>query len=87
MIHAGFFIELRFTTNADTPGVERLAISHVRRDFGLHPSHMLTAAEVTETATSLLGPQTLFCVKGYTRSLAAFTVMVACRECPPILEA
>ena len=54
---------------------------------GLHPTHMLTASEVTETASGLVGPQGIFCVKGYTRSLAAFTVMVACRECPCIMEA
>ena len=86
MIHA-VVPQPRFCTSADQAGTERLAISHLRRDYGLHPTHMLTASEVTETASGLVGPQGIFCVKGYTRSLAAFTVMVACRECPCIMEA
>ena len=77
----------RFLTDADQPGVERLSISAIRRDFGLQPTHLFSASDIAAENAALLGPQALFCVKGYTRSLAAFVVMVSCREVPSILEA
>ena len=87
----GYVLEVanrRFQTNANTPGVERLAISASRPDVGLGPRHRLSSQDIAAAQTStLLNPMDLVCVKGWTRCFCAVTVMVAAFEVPAFLEA
>lgn len=69
-----------FQTDANLGGVEKLSVSCMRPEIGCKPRHEFQASEVNAESASLLPPLHAFMIKGYTRSLAAVTLMVAAWE-------
>lgn len=70
---------MRFLTNPDVPGTEKLAISSFRTEKGVKPPFPLKAEQVGYPANSL-APQSAFMVKGWSRSMAAWTILLAAYE-------
>ena len=70
----------RLLTDAGIPGVERLAASCIRPEFGLAPRFLLSTSAIRSDLSHMLAPMNVLFVKGWTRSLAAFTVLLAAYE-------
>lgn len=76
-----FKFVVRFRTDPDIPGVEKLAISNCRLEAGCRPTFMIPASKVAPAyGKGLLGAQQAFMVKGWSRSLAACTILLAAYE-------
>ncbi|CAE7894971.1 unnamed protein product, partial [Symbiodinium microadriaticum] len=73
-------VALRLLTDAGIPGVERLAASCIRPEFGLAPRFLLSTSAIRSDLSHMLAPMNVLFVKGWTRSLAAFTVLLAAYE-------
>lgn len=67
-----------FTTDASTPGVERLAVSSLRPDAGCAPDHRFDAAALG--ADGLLEPAGVMMAKGWSRSCCMHAVLLCIRE-------
>ncbi|CAK8985662.1 unnamed protein product [Durusdinium trenchii] len=74
--------EHRFLTDPDTPGVEKLVISACRPEANICPPHNITNADICCNDKRGLEPMNLMYVKGWSRSLAALTVLVCMWDCP-----
>ena len=77
----------RLQTNADHPGVERLTVTQTIREYQLHASLLVSATEIMGEPCDLTDGCSVFMIKGWTRSIAAFTVMLAAWESPEFLQA
>ena len=77
----------RLKTNASIPGVERLSISSMRPDAGCKPPFSIPPTQVGDYDDGVLWPLHAFMVKGWSRSLAAVTVMLCAYEEPSFLQA
>lgn len=74
-------LRLRFLTDADIAGTERLAVSEIKKDYATqHIS--LDTAEISDSAKGLLGPMTVFLVKGWSRCLCAVVCLLHAYEDP-----
>ena len=80
-------IFLRFTTDANLGGVEKLSITSTRPSLGLEPAFDILATEVDDAYSGLLQPQQFVYVKGWSRSIAALCVMLCHREDKDFAEA
>lgn len=65
---------------------EKVAISHLRPDFGCHPPHMFDAMDIPGSK-SLIAPHGVFCVKGWTRTYCLSVILLATYECEELLKA
>ncbi|CAK8992462.1 unnamed protein product [Durusdinium trenchii] len=86
-IHVGSLLRkllglLGFLTDPDTPGVEKLVISACRPEANICPPHNITNADICCNDKRGLEPMNLMYVKGWSRSLAALTVLVCVWDCP-----
>lgn len=71
----------RFLTCPDQPGVEKLAVSATRPDHGCRSPHCIAADKVDPLyGGSTLQLQSAFMVKGWSRSVAGLTVLLAAYE-------
>ena len=70
----------RLQTDSSLPGVERLVISALRKEQGLKPKFEFTPEDVSQEAVGLLDPHGCFIVKGWSRALAATTILLAAYE-------
>ena len=70
----------RFCTDSSIPGVERLVISSLRKQHGLEPKFELTTQDISVEADQMLAPHGCFIVKGWSRALAATTILLAAYE-------
>ena len=77
---------LRLQTDADKAGVERLAVTQPRPDIGMKPSLDILPGDVNGECSSMLPPLSAAMVKGFTRCMAAWTVILCSKECPQFLE-
>ena len=77
----------RLKTDASIPGVERLSISSMRPDAGCNPPFSIPPTQVGDYDDGVLWPLHAFMVKGWSRSLAAVTVMLCAYEEPSFLQA
>ena len=77
----------RLKTDAAIPGVERLSISSMRPDAGCKPPFTIPPTQVGDYDDGVLWPQHAFMVKGWSRSLAAVSVMLCAYEEPSFLQA
>ena len=77
----------RFVTDANVAGTEKLAVTAPRADIGLNPDFVLDAADIDAACDGLLHPQQLVYVKGWSRAIAALTVMLCRYENPEFAEA
>jgi hypothetical protein len=69
-------------------GVERLSISSMRPDAGCKPSYNIPPSNLGgECSDDMLWPQHAFMVKGWSRSVSALTVLLACWEDSEFFEA
>lgn len=71
---------LRFQTDANLGGVEKLSISEMRPDFGCRPPFDMSTVEIAPECAGLLAPLGAFMVKGWTRCVCAVTCMLAAYE-------
>lgn len=77
---------LRFLTDSNLGGVEKLCISGAVA--GMNRSKpAITCLDVGATDAALIGPMSLIYVKGWTRSLAALAVLLAAFENEGVFEA
>ncbi|CAE7233926.1 unnamed protein product, partial [Symbiodinium pilosum] len=76
-----------FVTDANIAGTEKLAVTAPRPDIGLSPDFVLDAADIDAACDGLLHPQQLVYVKGWSRAIAALTVMLCRYENPEFAEA
>lgn len=76
----------RFLSDANLPGVEKLAISSLRPDAGIQPSHVVSCEDIGIDAR-FVPPHGVMMVKGWARSVAAVTVMLAMYENEELREA
>lgn len=62
---------LRFSTDPDTPGAEKLAVAEILPAYisGTRPS--FSAVDICQESKSLLAPMSLFHVKGWTQGHVA----------------
>ena len=81
------WLALRFQTNPDAGGVEKLTISAPRREFKLASPWELQVEDISPESAGLLAPHDLIFVKGWSRSLAALTVALCGWEDATFLEA
>lgn len=67
---------LRFSTDPDTPGTEKLAVAEILPAYisGTRPS--FSAVDICQESKSLLAPMSLFHVKGWTRACCAITCLL-----------
>ena len=79
-------LKQRFTTDANLGGVEKVTVASASLVQSMADVPRFAASEVQSDAT-LLPPMSLFCVKGWTRIVAASALMVCCWENPAFLEA
>ena len=79
----------RFMTDPTIPGVERLVVCSMQPEHGMKPKFEFEAGEVSEDAVSQhwIPPHQCFLVKGWTRTVAAMTVMLAAYDCPAFFQA
>lgn len=77
----------RFLTNPDTPGTEKLVISACRPDANICPPHTICNADICYKDKKGLAPMNLMYVKGWSRSVAALTVLVCMWQCPEFKQA
>ena len=82
-----FHLNLRFLTDADLGGVEKLTITLPRAEYGMISDNVLSASEVTAGGADLLDAHGLIFVKGWSRAVSALTVMLCCFEQTEFLEA
>ena len=85
--HAITLRMLRFQSDPNLGGVEKLSISAMRPDIGMAPPHKISAQEVSEHYSGYVDPIGAFMVKGWTRSFCAMTVMLCGWQNPAFLEA
>ena len=73
---------LRFLTDADTPGVEKLAVCSLEKVRRMRTSERLWNIDSTwiEAEKGLAPPMAVFNVKGWSRSLAAVAIMMCAYE-------
>ena len=57
-------------------GVEKLAVSSMRPDLGCKPPFDIAASEIDPVCHSLLGAQSVFMVKGWSRSVCLATILL-----------
>lgn len=77
---------LRFLSNPDRPGTEKLAITALRPEAGIVPPHNISASDIGVDA-DVLAPMNCMMVKGWSRSLAALTVMTCLWKCEKFQKA
>ena len=75
---------LRFQTDPNIPGTEKLAISAIRKDLVTHPQPSFRPSDLSgdDATSSMLEPMSVFLVKGWTRSLCAIVCLAHCYENP-----
>lgn len=78
---------LRFQTNADIPGVEKLAVTSVKTEFLVSPLETINTTDFCLSEGGFLGTNSVFFVKGWSRSVAAITCMLHAYEMPDAFEA
>lgn len=72
---------MRFRTDPNLPGVEKLAISACLTEADCRPAFMIPAGKVSQSyGKGILGAQQAFMVKGWARSLACLTILLAAFE-------
>ena len=71
---------LRLTTDANLGGVEKISVSAARPQLGLSPDYDIEAAEIDPAYTDLLDPHHMCYVKGWSRAIAALSVMLCAME-------
>ena len=86
-LSCAFWALPRFLTDPDTPGVEKLVISACRPEANICPPHNITNADICCNDKRGLEPMNLMYVKGWSRSLAALTVLVCMWDCPEFKQA
>ena len=79
--------QLRFQTNPDLGGVEKITISAPRREYNLASPFEMEPGDVGPHCTDMLAPHGLIFVKGWSRCLAALTIGLCCYQDEGFLEA
>lgn len=73
---------LRFATDPDQPGVEKVAVSEIKKEYLEKPRPTFDGSDISPEASKLLQPQSCFFVKGWTRSVCCITVLLHAYESP-----
>ena len=76
----------RFKSDPNIPGTEKLVVARLNDAIGPRPCSIPTA-EVAPATPDLLGPMSVFLVKGWSRSVCAVGVLLHAYEDPQVLEA
>ena len=80
--------DLRFQTDAGRlAGVEKLAVSSIRAEFLSSPLEAPKVSEFCPTEDGFLAPNTVFFVKGWSRSVAAVTCLLHAYEMADAFQA
>ena len=77
-------------SNPDVPGTEKLVVCQVQDQWLVEKRMFLSPNDLdldSENAGSLIGPQEVFCVKGWNRSCCGLLVLPASFEMQNLLEA
>ena len=77
-------------TDADLGGVEKVTVSSLRPELGLAPEHSLVLSDLDGCEIEDVGLADLHSfsfVKGYTRMMCCYTVLLCCQLQPGFLEA
>lgn len=74
-------------TNPDEIGVERLAISQVRPEYGMAPEFSFSSSEISEEVAHLMNPHSVMFCKGWTRNLCLQIVLLLAWQNPDFFEA
>ena len=74
-------------TNPDIPGTEKLVIIGVQDKWLLEPRVFISCNDFDVEEKGLVPPQSIFCVKGWNRSICALLVLLAAFELAPLMEA
>ena len=83
----------RFATNADEPGVEKIAICKVNTELLTEPIPVVFTAQIAEhevqgdSMNEYLPPMSVFYVKGFTRCFCAVAVLLYAYKNQDVLEA
>ncbi|CAE7264845.1 unnamed protein product [Symbiodinium natans] len=78
--------ELRFNTDPTVPGTEMLAIAAALPHAGCKPPWPVAASEIQEDLRGLVAAQNIMMVKGWSRSVAAVTILRCAYECRQFRE-
>lgn len=82
---------VRFTTDPNEGGVEKLAVAEQFPQFGMVPAHRLCLSDMdggeVETHNNMADPHSFFFVKGWSRMYAAYSVLLCCYERDDFLQA
>jgi len=79
-------LKRRFTTDANLGGVEKITVTSASLVQSMADVPRFAVTEV-QTDSTLLPPLAPFCVKGWTRVVAASALMVCCWQKPDFLQA
>jgi len=66
-----------YTTDANIPGTEKLVVSALHPDVGMKPAFSFECHELSPDYASLLPVYGVFMVKGWSRTISAFTILLA----------
>ena len=80
---------MRFCTNPDRPGTEKLVVSDIHPEILTSPRVMLRCADICvdgKKHVNLLPPMSLFLVKGWSRCVAAVACLLHAYEEPEAFE-
>ena len=75
-----------FATSPDLPGCEKLCAAYMKPSWSTKPLSGLRASDLSMDPTCL-GPEQLFMVKGWNRSVSALGVLYAAWDTPSLQEA
>lgn len=66
-----------YTTNPDIPGTEKIVVSSLRPEIGMTPRFSFDSSDMASEYASLIPVQGVFLAKGWSRTIAAFTILLA----------
>ena len=85
---SGMLHGLRFRTNADMAGTEKVAVAQIRPELKPADFPTIAVGDVTSSMDSgMLAPMSVFCVKGWSRCVCAVACMRHAYETPEAFKA
>ena len=78
---------LSFQTDPNNVGTEKLAIAAAMPHIGCKPPWPIAATDIDPELRGLVGAQNVLMVKGWSRCVAAMTILRCAYECPKFFEA
>ena len=76
-----------YNTDPDIPGVEKLVVASQRPELKLAPRFRFDCSDLDKSYEALLPVHGCFLVKGWSRTLAAYTILLAGYRNPSLWEA